>query len=203
MSAQAGVWFFDDRPVDSRLIATIDQSLARLWPDNCNRYVVPGFAIVHRGKRLTPDIPSECQDKSTAKDRAMAWFVGRLDNRNDLLMRMWRDVGIDKSDAALVAGLYERLGVDAFPHLLGDWNVVIRDVERGRLVFSSDHFGTRPLYLRRTSTYVSWSTDLSELIVREGQYDHIETTYVRDYVARRPQTGTPIVILNSFRLATT
>ena len=48
MSAQAGIFYFDRRPVDPEVVSVMGRSLDDYGPDRAGEYVVPGLAMVHR-----------------------------------------------------------------------------------------------------------------------------------------------------------
>jgi asparagine synthase (glutamine-hydrolysing) len=101
-------------------------------------------------------------------DRAevLAWN-GRLDNRDDLLIRLRDSLRNDKnnkSDAALALAAWERWGTDGLVHLTGDWSVVIRDCANRAIVLASDFAGVRPLYYCVRSGQVLWSSHLQSLV---------------------------------------
>ena len=71
---------------------------------------------------------------------------GRLDNRDDLLLRLGDSLRGDTGNAAIAGAAYERWGTDGLVHLIGDWSVVIRDKVNRAVVLASDFAGVRPLY---------------------------------------------------------
>ena len=71
---------------------------------------------------------------------------GRLDNRDDLLLRLSDSLESDTSNAAIARATYERWGITGLVHLIGDWSVVIRDHVNHTTVLASDFAGVRPLY---------------------------------------------------------
>ena len=52
---------------------------------------------------------------------------GRLDNRDDLLLRLRDSLRGDTGNAAIARATYERWGNDGLVHLIGDWSLVIHD----------------------------------------------------------------------------
>jgi asparagine synthase (glutamine-hydrolysing) len=105
----------------------------------------------------------ERQPLTFAKESVLTWD-GRLDNRDDLLLRLHHDVGHDQSDASLVATAYHRWALDSLPELIGDWSLAIWDAAERRVVLARDYAGNRPLYYLERPHLLAWSTSLDALI---------------------------------------
>src|SRR5271166_127816 len=86
-------------------------------------------------------------DSPFNRDRTeiLSWD-GRLDNRDDLLLRLSDSPRGDTSNAALALAAYERWGTSGFVRLIGDWSLVIRDRANRTIILASDFAGVRPLY---------------------------------------------------------
>jgi len=89
---------------------------------------------------------------------------GRLDNRDDLLLRLRDSLGGDTSDASIACASYERWGTRGLVHLIGDWSLVIRDRVNHTTILASDFAGVRPLYYHVHPEGVMWSSRLQSLV---------------------------------------
>ena len=103
----------------------------------------------------------------TGQTRVLAWD-GRLDNRDDLLLRLKHSLRSDTSDQSLALAAYERWGTSGFVHLIGDWSAVIRDAAKRRIVLASDFAGVRPLYYNLRRGGILWSNRLQSLVEAAG-----------------------------------
>jgi len=63
---------------------------------------------------------------------------GRLDNRDDLLLRLGDSLRGYTSNEAIARAVYERWGSEGLVHLIGDWSLVIRDRVNRMTVLASD-----------------------------------------------------------------
>jgi len=134
-------------------------------------------------------------DASNKNDRSevLAWD-GRLDNRDDLLLRLKDSLGCDTSNPALALAAYQRWGTRGFVHLLGDWSVVIRDATNRRIILASDFAGVRPLYYHLRPERILWSTRLQSLVEATG-IDELDDKYIAGFLTfggypnRTPYTG--------------
>ena len=93
---------------------------------------------------------------------------GRLDNRDNLRLRLRESLTGNSGDDALALAAYERWGIEGLVHLIGDWSAVIRDRTDGTVILASDFAGVRPLYYHVRSGQVLWSSRLQTLVERTG-----------------------------------
>ena len=118
-------------------------------------------------------------------DRAeILHWDGRLDNRDDLLLKLRQSLRGDTSNAALALAAYECWRTDGLVHLIGDWSAVIHDRANGTVVLASDFAGVRPLYYylqRGRKDRVLWSRDLGSL-VEETQITELDEHYVAGFL---------------------
>jgi asparagine synthetase B (glutamine-hydrolysing) len=105
MSAQAGIFYFDRRPVDPKVVAMMGSSLDDYGPDRAGEYIEPGFAMVHRALHITPEDALEQQPFISRRGKVMTWD-GRLDNREEIVAQLWRDLDDDTTDVAIALGAW-------------------------------------------------------------------------------------------------
>jgi asparagine synthase (glutamine-hydrolysing) len=106
---------------------------------------------------------------------------GRLDNRDDLLLRLRDSLNDDTGNSAIARAIYERWGVDGFVHLIGDWSVVIRNRADGSTVLASDFAGVRPLYYHLDREQVLWSSRL-ETLVAVTEISELDEQYIAGFL---------------------
>jgi asparagine synthase (glutamine-hydrolysing) len=129
-------------------------------------------------------------------------FDGRLDNRDDLLLRFGCTAS-ESSDAALALAAFEHEGISGLHALVGDWSLVIRDAPQRTLLLARDFMGVRPLYYCVDSTAVRWSSSLAELATRAGLVDDLDESFVARFMALRFSTDvTPYKGIRSVPTAT-
>lgn len=108
--------------------------------------------------------------KHKGRTEVLHWD-GRLDNRDDLLLRLRDSLRGDTGNAAIAHATYERWGTDGLVHLIGDWSMVIRDLGNRTTVLASDFAGVRPLYYHIQAGRVLWSSRLQSLVEATGISD--------------------------------
>jgi len=121
------------------------------------------------------------QPGNAAERAEMLHWNGRLDNRDDLLLRLRDSLRGETSNAALARTAYERWGTSGLVHLIGDWSVVIHDRANGTIVLASDFAGVRPLYYHVKRGQVLWSSSLQSL-VEATEIDELDEQYVAGFL---------------------
>jgi asparagine synthase (glutamine-hydrolysing) len=106
---------------------------------------------------------------------------GRLDNRDDLVLRLRDSLAGDNSNAAIARATYECWGVDGLVHLIGDWSLVIRDHVKRTTVLASDFAGVRPLYYHVDAGHVLWSSRL-ETLVAVTEISELDEQYIAGFL---------------------
>jgi asparagine synthase (glutamine-hydrolysing) len=106
---------------------------------------------------------------------------GRLDNPDDLLLRLRDSLRSETSNEAIARAVYERWGTDGLVHLIGDWSFVLRDHKNRTTVLASDFAGVRRLYYRAQEGRVQWSNRL-ELLVDAGDVSDLDEDYVAGFL---------------------
>ena len=120
------------------------------------------------------------QDNHDGRAQILHWD-GRLDNRDDLLLRLRDSLRDGTSNAALARAAYERWGTSGLVHLVGDWSLVIRDRANGTIVLASDFAGVRPLYYHVQRGRVLWSSRLQSL-VEATEIAELDEQYVAGFL---------------------
>ena len=106
---------------------------------------------------------------------------GRLDNRDDLLLRLRDSLRSDTSNEAIARAAYERWGTPGLVHLIGDWSMVIHDRANRLTVLASDFAGVRPLYYHVQTGRVLWSSRLQSL-VEETRISDLDEQYIAGFL---------------------
>ena len=178
MSSQAGVLYFDDRGIPENEAGAILRGVASIGCNPPASYRAEGVLLAHAALQLDPESPDDRQPHLAGTHTIT--FDGRVDNREDLLLRLrdaLRGQTSVTSDAALALAAYRRWGVEGLVHVLGDWSLVIWDAAQKAVVLASDFAGVRPLYYCIQRNRALWSTSLSPL-ADWVEADEIDDDYV-------------------------
>lgn len=125
-------------------------------------------------------IATDSQSRRNDRTEILHWD-GRLDNRDDLLLRLRDSLQGEISNEAIARAVYERWGTNGLIHLIGDWSVVIRDQVNRMTVLASDFAGVRPLYYHVQRGRVQWSGCLQSLVEATG-ISELDEDYIRGFL---------------------
>jgi asparagine synthase (glutamine-hydrolysing) len=181
MSAQAGIFYFDGRPIEPTVPKQLQARFAEFGPDGCGEYTAPGLVMVHRSLHVTPEDRLENQPYVSARGNVMTWD-GRLDNREDLLLQLWRDLRDDTTDVAIAMAAYEQWGEEGFRRLVGDWSLVLWNRSRQDLTLASDFSGNRGLFYSASDRRVVWSSSLGVLVGLTERRPDVDIRFVVGYL---------------------
>jgi asparagine synthase (glutamine-hydrolysing) len=182
MSVQAGVWNFDGRPVDRKLIEDLSTFLSPQGPDGQSHYVDGSVALLYRPFHTTAESRREKQPYISQRGFMCTWD-GRLDNREALVADLCSSLEAKPTDVAIVAATFDRWDTDGFRRMVGDWAVSIWKPEQRELFFAADYMAIRHIFYYLKKDRILWSTDLSSLVLLSNDTFHIEDDYIAGYLA--------------------
>ena len=185
MSLQAGIWNFDGRPVDRKLLENLSDSLRQQGPDGESCYVSGSVALLYRPFHTTAESRQEKQPYMSRRGFILTWD-GRLDNRKVLISDLRSDIDSSPTDVAIVAAAFDRWENDSFPRIIGDWAISIWKPDQGELIFAVDYMAVRHIFYYLKNDRLWWSTDLSPLVLLSGDKFHIDDDYIAGYFAHEP-----------------
>lgn len=188
MSALSGIVFTDRRPITESTIAALSAYTQEHGPDRSGSYAGPGVLVMQHALHFDRLSRLEEQPYVTKGGLAVTWD-GRLDSRDDLLIRLHREIEGPATDVALVAAAFERWGVDCLPMLVGDWSLAVWDSSRETLHLATDPMGHRPLHYVSEEGVFSWSTCLDTLATLFDRYAEPDDAYVVGALTTGPPPG--------------
>ncbi len=185
MSAQAGIWNFDGKPVDEAFLDKLASAIEQYGPDGGNTYINGSTAMTYRAFHTTLESRLERQPYVTARGNVITWD-GRLDNRDELIPQLWEELKANQSDVAIVAAALDSWGTDCFRRILGDWAVSVWNPRQRELILARDYMGVRTLFYYPQSKKVIWCTCLASLAAFGGPFTLCDQ-YIASYLALWPE----------------
>jgi asparagine synthase (glutamine-hydrolysing) len=178
VSALAGICRWNQHPVSELEAAALANASRPVGP-NGGGAVSPRQGLLLQAHVLHFDRLSEMEQQPWrfSQGSVLTWD-GRLDNRDELILRLQRDLGSERTDAAVVAAAYARWGMDTLPMLVGDWSLALWDSAAQRLVLARDYMGARPLFYYERHDTIAWATCLDALVDAFGLADSPNETYI-------------------------
>ncbi len=170
MSAQAGIFYFDRRPVPQDVMTALTAACRPYGPDGGSHVCPsPGVALIHHALRITPEDDVDRQPVQCADGKVLTWD-GRLDNRVDVMMALGLAPSRGTPDSQVVAEACQRWGDAVFERLYGDWSLTIWDPQQRHITLACDFMAQRGLYYVTTDSYCAWCTALVGLVELTGRW---------------------------------
>lgn len=185
MSIQAGVWNFDDGPVEPELLQDISGKTSKYGPDGAEMASAGSACLLYRPFHTTAESRLEHQPYYSRRGRLITWD-GRLDNRDELIAALSTDLRDDRTDVAVVAAALDIWGTSAFVKFIGDWAISIWDPYTKEVILARDYIGVRHLFYYIRGNRVLWCNHLSPLALC-GDHFTICDEYIAGYLAFQPE----------------
>src|SRR5713226_237861 len=186
MSAQAGIWNFDGKPVDEIVLGKLASAIENFGPDGGNAHIDGSIGMVYRSFHTTPESHFERQPHVTSRGKVITWD-GRLDNRDDLLLQLQKDITSAETDLHIVTAAFEKWDVHCFSKFVGDWALSIWDPSEKRIYLARDYMCTRHLYYLPTPRTVVWCTDLASIVALSSVSFTLDDEYIAGYLGAYPE----------------
>ena len=160
MSGIAAILNLDGSPVSPSEVARVANVLKPYGPDRQKTLVRSNAGFVFCLHQLTPEDRFEQQPLVLA-DRFIMLFDGRIDNRlelGDTLNIAPNDLPL-MPDSMIALRLFDRWGDRAFERILGDFAVIVMDLQDRRMLCVRDQMGMRVLHYHLSATRFAVATN--------------------------------------------
>lgn len=185
MSVQAGMWNFDETPIQHSLLDSMSRMAAKYGPDGRTSHLGECIAMQFQPFHTTQESRQEVQPYVSESGRVFTWD-GRLDNRNELSRFLEPGThGPEETDITIVAAVFDRMGTSCFPSLRGDWALAIWSPEARELVLARDYIGVKPLFYYPHGQRLMWCSHLAPLVLCGDRFTLCEE-YIAGYLAFQP-----------------
>ena len=190
MSGIAAVLQLDGSAVPRSEIERMANVLKRYGPDRQKILVRGNVGFVSCLHHLTPEDLFEQQPLFVA-DRLVVLFDGRIDNRSELS----ETLGIAASelhsvpDSLIAFRLFDRWGERAFERIVGEFAIIVGDLQDGKLICARDHLGLRVLHYHQSSKRFAVATAPDALFALSWVPRIVNKDKVGDTLVRRGLNG--------------
>jgi len=184
MSVQAGVWNFDQTPIQSPLLESFSRLTAEYGPDGENKHVERSMGMLFRPFHTTSESRQEIQPYLSGNGLVFTWD-GRLDNGGEFSRLLEVSPGSIRTDVAIVAAAYDHMGTRCFPLLRGDWALAIWNPQEQQLVLARDYMGVKPLFYYFDGRRILWCSHLAPLALCGDRFTLCHE-YFAGYLAFHP-----------------
>jgi asparagine synthase (glutamine-hydrolysing) len=185
MSIHFGQWRFDGAETSIGLSYPSDAAISAYAPDGRGSYCADGVSMKHFAFHTSSKSRGQLQPFVSPGGTVLCWD-GRLDNGDELVRALGGAVEVGGTDAKIVAAAYSAWKTEALPRLIGDWALVIWNMNERVLLLAKDFLGCRPLFYSMDGESASWSTSL-DLMINAWKATHLLCEeYVAGFLAQAP-----------------
>jgi len=186
MSGIGGLIDFNNRPINTRILAKLSDELIPRGPDSGRHLIQESVGFCFRAFPTDRESRLETQPLVSPYGHILAWD-GRLDNRDDLLRHFSHGLNGNTTDVALVMAAYLEWGEDFLQRIIGDFALSLWAPAVKTLLLARDPFGARPLYYYADNGGLVWSSTLEALIKSYGIELEVDDEFVAGYLAIFPE----------------
>jgi asparagine synthase (glutamine-hydrolysing) len=203
MSAIAGIYYLDGRPVDRVDLGRMVDILAHRGPDGAGVWSEGNVGLGHRMLWTTPESLQEQLPLVNNTSDLVITADARIDNRDELIsvLGLTDRLAEKITDSQLILSAYERWGESCPEHLLGDFTFAIWDGRKQVLFCARDHFGVKPFYYYYRSDWsFVFASEIKALLCLPEVPRRLNEVRVANYLADILEDKTITFYRDIFRL---
>ncbi|PSB02276.1 lasso peptide isopeptide bond-forming cyclase [Merismopedia glauca] len=185
MSAIAGIYYLDNRPVDLTDLTRMTDILAHRGSDGVNKWSDRFIGFGHRMLWTTPESLLEKLPFHKETSQLTITADARIDNRDDLIAKLeLTHLPPEKiTDSQIILAAYEKWGEDCPKELLGDFAFAIWDGSKHQLFCARDCFGIKPFYYYHSAQQFAFATEIKALLCLPEIPSNINELMVADHLS--------------------
>ena len=194
MSAIAGLYLRDGRPVERGTLESMTTRLAHRGPDGSGVWSGGPVGLGHRLLWTTPESLHEQLPLISKSGDLVITADARIDNRDELITALglsrWSHGEI--TDSELILRAYEHWGEDSPEKLLGDFAFAVWNERQQTLFCARDHCGVKPFYYHQSARAFVFASEIKALLATHEVPRRLNRVRVADYLAQtfEDQTST-------------
>jgi asparagine synthase (glutamine-hydrolysing) len=202
MSAIAGIFHRDNRPVDPSNLACMVKTLAHRGPDGSHLWCCGSVGLGHCMLFTTPESLGETLPLLHPTGKFAITADARIDNRAELVSRLHLDarpIG-ELSDSQIILAAYERWGEACADQLLGAFAFVIWDAPRNQLFCARDHLGVKSFYYYLSERFFCFASEIKAILGLPGVPCRLNEVRVADHLSSLLEDKTHTFYQEIYRL---
>jgi asparagine synthase (glutamine-hydrolysing) len=200
MSAIAGIFYIDQKPVDRNHLTKMMDILAHRGSDGGNIWSEDNVGFIHRMLWTTPE--SLLENLPLEKNNLVITTDARIDNRDELISTLnLNHLPKEKiTDSDLILATYQTWGEQCPEKLIGDFAFAIWDKQKQQLFCARDHFGVKPLYYHSSDSIFVFASEIKAIFCLPKIPQVINEERIGDYLIGNFDDLTITSYQNIFRL---
>jgi asparagine synthase (glutamine-hydrolysing) len=202
MCGISGILNYDPhKPVDHRLIESMNQALSHRGPDDGGYYVDGPVGLGTRRLSII-GVSSGHQPMSNEDGTVWITYNGETYNyaelRDELIAR--GHTFKTSSDTEVIVHLYEDMGADCVQKLAGMFGFAIWDRRRSSLLLVRDRLGIKPVYYFLGEDFLAFSSEIKGLLALNAISPQLNLQALHDYLTFRYTVAPETMIRNVYKL---
>ncbi|PSB03312.1 lasso peptide isopeptide bond-forming cyclase [Merismopedia glauca] len=180
MSAIAGIYYLDNRVIQSTDLEPMMNSLAHRGVNDSGIWCEDGIGFGHQMLWVTPESMIEKLPLVSQNSSFVITADARIDNRDELISSL--GVTSQVTDTQLILSAYEKWGEGCLEHLVGDFAFAIWDSIRKQLFCARDHFGVKPFFYHYSPQIFVFGTEITAVLSVPEVPRQINKTRIGEYL---------------------
>jgi asparagine synthetase B (glutamine-hydrolysing) len=192
MSALAGILNFNNEPLRDEQweqLLILWNGLEERGPDGGEVIVKNAVGMCYRAFHTNRESRLERQPLIGINGEVLVGDL-RIDNRDELIAKLrglLRSRSGEITDIELIMAAYQRWG-ETFPlHLVGEFALVLYDLNSGTALLARDHIGARPLHYHYDKHRLIWSSELAPLLDVAAIPLQVNEEFIAGYLMYDPE----------------
>ena len=186
-----GIYHRDGKPVDVRLLASMNDTLVHRGPDAEGLWVQESIGLAHRRLAIRDCSTLGNQPMSDIQGHVHSVFNGEIYNDGELRRELEQKHGFNfrsACDAEIIPVGYLAWGSGLFERLEGMFAIALWDARARQLVVARDGVGIKPLFICQDAQTVRFASEVKALLAdravdRKIQPESLATFLVQGYVS--------------------
>ena len=184
MSAVAGIYHLDGRPVEERGVGRMLTQMEHRGPDAQQVWSHGSVGLGHGLLRSTPEAGTVALPFKSPETGSVITSDARIDNRDELISALRiRNVAEKIPDSTIILRAYKKWGASCVDHLLGAFAFVIWDPREHHLFCALDHFGVKPFYYyHKPGELFAFASEIKGLLQLKGVPKELDDLRIAEHL---------------------
>jgi asparagine synthase (glutamine-hydrolysing) len=202
MSAIAGIYFLDQRPVDRQYFGRMIDTLAHHGLNGSGVWIDGSVGLGHQMLWTTPESILEKLPFVHPNHHFTITANARIDNRDELIptLGLGRYSPEKITDSQIILAAYAKWGEHCPEYLFGDFAFAIWDSQKQQIFCARDPMGVKPLYYYRSNHIFAFASEITALLALPEIPKHLNEARIADHLALLCEDQTATCYQDVFRL---
>tara|TARA_Y100001958_G_C21239413_1_gene566671 strand:- start:1153 stop:3033 length:1881 start_codon:yes stop_codon:yes gene_type:complete len=165
MCGIAGVYNFNNKKVNSRLLKKITEKLSHRGPDSCGTKLIDNVGLGHRRLSILDLSINGNQPMKSNSNHLHIVYNGEVYNfleiKEDLIKKKYKF--LSESDTEVILNSYIEYGKNCFSKFNGMFSIAIYNSEEKELVIARDPLGIKPLYYYQNKNFFCFASEIKSI----------------------------------------